>query len=74
MKFWLFSFFPFCSMDALGKTLLIIIASDNVPVYQYFQQSWRSYMHSDPEHIEAYFLKGDPDLPVPVLIDKDIIW
>lgn len=59
---------------AKKKILLLIIASDNFPVYEQFQKCWRSYMHSDPEHIEAYFVKGDPLLREKVKIDGDIIW
>ena len=31
-------------------------------------------MHSDPEHIEAYFIKGDPTIPVENLLVGDTIY
>ena len=36
------------------KVLVLIIASDNQPVYLELQKLWRSYMHQDRKHIEAY--------------------
>lgn len=61
------------------KILVLIIASDNynemvVPIYTELQNIWRKYMHLDPEHFEAYFIKGDPNLLEPYRIEKDIIW
>lgn len=56
------------------KILLLIIASDDLPVYKELQGIWRTYMHLDPEHIEAYFIKADPQLPVPCEIREDVIW
>lgn len=56
------------------KVLVLITCSDNLPVYKGLQKSWRSYMHSDPEHFESYFLCADKDLPEEVLIEDDIIW
>jgi hypothetical protein len=56
------------------KLLVLIIASDSRPVYIELQQAWRSYMHRDPEHIQAYFIKANPLLKEDYLIDGDIIW
>lgn len=56
------------------KVLVLIIASDNTPIYSALQNIWRSYMHNDPEHIEAYFIKGNPDLSSEYEIDGDVIW
>jgi len=56
------------------KTLVLVIASDNLPVYADFQKSWRSYMHSDPGHFESYFIKADPHLPTRYEIIGDTIW
>ncbi len=56
------------------KVLVLIIASEDLPVYSELQKIWRSYMHNDPEHIEAYFIKGDPDLSSLCEINGDIIW
>jgi hypothetical protein len=57
-----------------NKILVLIIASDDLPVYIQEQQIWRAYMHLDPDHIEAYFMKGDPQLEVDCKIDGDTIW
>lgn len=62
------------ALAASPKTLVLIIASDNVPVYADFQESWRSYMHSDPEHFETYFLKGDPNISETVQVRGDTVW
>lgn len=40
------------------KLLVLIISSDNRPIYLEFEKLWRSYMHLNPEHVEAYFLKA----------------
>lgn len=42
------------------RVLILIIASENHPVYSELQKVWESYMNSDPEHVTAYFLKADP--------------
>ncbi len=75
MKFLLF-LLSITSLQAepLRKVLVLIIASDNMPIFLETQKVWRSYMHSDPEHIEAYFIRGDPTLATPYRIDKDVIW
>ena len=51
---------PVGIVNATGnlKVLVLIITSDNLPVYPKLQKVWKSYMHSDPEHIEAYFIRG----------------
>lgn len=71
------------------KILMLIIACDNHstypnpyypnniennPVFPELQKNWRAYMHSDPEHVEAYFLKSDPNLPSEYEIREDTIW
>ena len=56
------------------KTLVLIIASDKELIYRELQKVWRVYMHSDPEHFEAYFIKSDPKLPVKYKLDGDTIW
>lgn len=63
-----------CLRGEEPKILVLIIASDDQPVYREMQNLWRSYMHLDPDHIEAYFLKGDPDLPYPTLIQSDVLY
>ncbi len=56
------------------KLLVLITASDDLPVYEKEQQIWRSYMHLDPLHIQAFFMKANPDLPSACEIQGDIIW
>ena len=56
------------------KVLFLIPACDNEPIWIEHQHVWRTYMHSDPEHVTAYFMKGNPNLALPYQIDKDIIW
>lgn len=56
------------------KVLMLIITSDDLPVYQGLQQIWRSYMHSDPEHIDAYFIRANPHLSQDYWIEGDTIW
>lgn len=56
------------------KILVLIIASDQIPLFQEFQKTWRAYMHEDPEHVEAYFIKGDPTLDSSYAIRGDTIW
>ncbi len=56
------------------KILVLIIASDNKESYLEEQKIWRSYMHLDPEHVEAYFIKGDPELTADYEIRGDVIW
>lgn len=55
------------------KTLVLIIATDNMPAYLELQKVWKTYMHSDPEHFEVYFLRADPDLATPYVISQDSI-
>ena len=62
------------SADSDIKALILIVASDNEPIYPEFQKIWRSYMHSDPEHIEVYFVKADPNLSSKVQVVGDTIW
>ncbi len=62
------------------KVLILIIASDNFPgidltfPYPELKKIWRSYMHTCPDNIEAYFIQGDPNLSSPYEIQEDIIW
>jgi hypothetical protein len=48
--------------DGKIKLLVLIIASDNHPIYIELQKIWRAYMHLDPEHVEVYFMKNNPNL------------
>ncbi|GEM_PF-4826968 len=67
-------FSPFLHSAESPKILILVVASDNLPVYHELQKGWRSYMRSDPEHIEAYFVKANPNLLAPVEIKDDTIW
>lgn len=53
------------------KVLVLIIASDNLEAYINLQKVWKSYMHSDPEHFEVYFIRGNPELSTPYEIKGD---
>ena len=58
----------------MPKILVLVIASDEQPVYVELQKIWKSYMHLFPKHVEAYFIKADPDLPTAYEIKEDVIW
>lgn len=55
------------------KILVLIICSDQLPVYTELQKIWRSYMHYDPKHVECYFIRSDPHLPKLFEIKGDTI-
>jgi len=56
------------------KVLVLIIANDGYQLYHQLQQVWRSYMHLDPDHIEAYFIKGDPNMESASEFNGDTLW
>lgn len=56
------------------KILVLVIAGGKVAVYPKLEEIWRSYMHIDPDSVEAYFIKAQPDLPVLYEIKGDVIW
>ncbi len=61
------------------RVLALVIASDHyngkpVPIYRELEKVWRTYMHLDPKHVEAYFIKADPDLSSNYKIRGDVIW
>lgn len=56
------------------KILVLVIASDEIPVYIEFQKLWRSYMNYNPEQVEVYFIKSDPNFADICEIKEDIIW
>lgn len=74
----IFLFYVILGLEAKNKreikVLVLVICSDNLDVYKYFQKSWRSYMHLDCRHFECYFIRGDKNLPAPFLIENDVIW
>jgi hypothetical protein len=56
------------------KILVLVITSDNEPRYIELQKLWKSYMHYDPDHVESYFIRADPNLAVSCKIEEDDIW
>lgn len=56
------------------KVLVLIMASDDLPVYILEQEIWRSYMHLDREHFEVYFIKANPELQSDYEMSFDVIW
>jgi hypothetical protein len=62
-----------CSL-ALGKSLMLIITSDEQPVYLELQDLWRSYMHNYKQEIDVYFLKSNPNLDEDCVIKGDTVW
>ena len=56
------------------KVLVLIIASDDKPIYRELQKLWKTYMHSDPAHIEAYFIKGNPLQERVCELQGDVLW
>ncbi len=65
---------PVSFTDKDMKVLVLIISSDDQPVYAECEKIWRAYMHLDTDHVEAYFYKANPDLDVECEIQGDIIW
>ena len=43
------------------RVLVLILASDNQPIYKEHQRLWRTYMNRNP-NVDCYFYKGDPSL------------
>lgn len=68
------SLFSFQAVAKEMKLLVLAIASDDKPYYVELQKVWRSYMNYDPKHVEAYFLKFDPNLQTPHKIEDNTIW
>ena len=56
------------------KTLVLIIASDDKPLYKALQKVWLNYMNSDKDHFDCYFIKGREDLEVDVKIFGNTIY
>lgn len=71
-------FFSFLSVlsaqDKELKTLVLIICSDDTPLYPELQRVWKAYMHLDKEHFTCYFIRSRPNLPTDFLIEGDTIW
>lgn len=60
--------------DGKIKILVLIIDSDNLPVYAKLREIWRAYMYLDSEHVVAYFIRGDENLPTNYIIKNDTLW
>jgi hypothetical protein len=56
------------------RLLVLVLASDGLPVYIAEQDLWRSYMHYNPDQVTSFFIKGNPNLPSRYSCDRDIIW
>jgi hypothetical protein len=54
------------------KILFLILASDG-GVYTELQKVWRTYIHSYPGQIEAYFYKADPKLATDYRLEGDVL-
>lgn len=63
-----------CGQEHTPKALILIVASDDYPIFKEHQKLWRRYMNSDPEHIKVYFIKANPNLLSKVEIVDDVIW
>lgn len=54
------------------KLVILVISSNNLPIYTYHQRLWRSYAKSNP-NITVYFLHQSEDISAPHL-HEDTIW
>jgi len=61
------------SAVATPRVLMLILASDNNPVFLEHQRIWRSYMHTHP-NIKAFFYKANPSLESEFCIIDDVLW
>ena len=66
-KYSLFFSFLFClsffHLDAKNndiRILVLVIASEDHPVYPQLQKIWKAYMHLDRKHIQSFFIKRGP--------------
>ena len=55
------------------RLLVLIIASNDLPVYSHLETIWRQYGHKDPERVTCFFMKAHPTLTSEVVIQDDII-
>jgi hypothetical protein len=70
----IFSLATYCHAEHEVRLLVFVIANDQDPIYVELQKIWRAYMHLDPEHVDAYFIKADPHLDAEHKIKGDVIW
>lgn len=52
---------------------MLILASDDMPIYKDLQSIWRAYMKTSP-HIDCYFYKSDPNLENNAKLENDTLW
>lgn len=55
------------------KALLLIVSHETELCHE-LEKVWRSYRNYDPEHIEAYFVKADPDIEESCELVDDTLW
>lgn len=65
-----------CAREENGKSriLILVAASDHSREDIEKQKIWSSYMHSDPDRIQSYFIKCKSDLNEEFRIEKDVVW
>ena len=63
-----------CQPIYAKKNLVLILSSENLPVYKVHKESWRLYMHAFEEDFESYFLQYDDSLDGEFLLEGDTLW
>ena len=71
-KLFLIFFFFLSSLSA--KSLILIISSDDLPVYKVQEASWKRYMNSMSDDFECYFIKEDENLDQIAKIVGNDLW
>lgn len=56
------------------KVLLLVLASDNEPVFQRLQEIWRSYMHRFSPRISSFFFKERPEQGDLFMVEGDTLY
>lgn len=64
----------FAQARAEPRVLFLIIANDFEQHVAGMQNVWRAYMNTDPDHVEAYFIKGSPHLNQETKLVHDTIY
>jgi hypothetical protein len=70
-------FFLSFSLALFGKdpkTLVLIIANDDLPAFVELQKVWQSYMNSDPTHFDVFFLKGNASQETVIKIEGNTLF
>ena len=68
--FFLIGFLAICD----AKSLILIIASNDHPVYTIHEECWKKYMNSSPDEFECYFIKEDKNLDCEAKIEGNNLW